>query len=243
MSQIKITKAKLNQVKQGTALVIWAEELVDGDKITSPGQVHTAIVQKEIQEGFKKLAIHLAIMSGYLKASDVEDIAAPDEKLSENFHVSQFSIGGDEEEGTSGVILSGKKIITGGRAQNFNTPFYRFEEGEASRYAYMDDLQAILRNLETEIIAYKKGEKRGTPVQQELPLTDKPKATKLQIAEPDPNAKVSPEAKHAGAAEQHKYANADAMQRVAEDDPKPKKGGPRKRVVQTADNPSGEVGE
>lgn len=216
MSEISIKKAKLNNTKKGTSLVLWYEELLaSGDKVITEKETHSAIIQKEIQEGFDRLALHLAIMVGYVKPGDVEDIAAPDPELSQGFFVSQFSIGGDESEGTDGITLSGRKILSGGKAHNFNTPFYRFNEGEASRYTYMDDVIAAINYLEGEIIAYKKGEKRGTPLQQEMDFKD-PKA-----------------------------ADPEAMKRVAEMDkeekPKVKKASSVKKVAQSAEAPSGQV--
>lgn len=217
MSEISIKKAKLNTTKKGTSLVLWYEELLpSGDKVITEKETHSAIIQKEIQEGFDRLALHLAVMVGYVKPGDVEDIAAPDPELSKGFFVSQFSVGGDEGEGTDGITLSGRKILSNGKAHNFNTPFYRFNEGEASRYTYMDDVIAAVRFLETEIIAYKKGEKRGQPLQGELDL------------------KVDPAA-----------ADPEAMKRVAEMDkeekPKKEKAKSVKKVAQSADAPSGEV--
>lgn len=215
MSEISIKKAKLNNTKKGTSLVLWYEELLpSGDKVVTEKETHSAIIQKEIQEGFDRLALHLAIMVGFVKAGDVEDIAAPDPALSQGFFVTQFSIGGDEGEGTDGITLSGRRILGGGKPFNFNTPFYRFNEGEASRYTYMDDVIAAVNYLEAEIIAYKKGEKRGQPLQGELDLKDP--------------ASADPE----------------AMQRVKDMD-KEKKAKPKnvKKVKQTADTPSGEVVE
>lgn len=243
MSDIKISKAKLETSKDGKTLVIWCKEVKDGDTVVSPGQSHTAIIQPEIQEQFNRLGIHLAIMGGYLKAGDVEDIAAPDPKLSEGFHVHMFSIGGDETEGTDGVQLSGKKIF-GGKAQNFTTPFWRFNEGEASRYTFMDDVIATLANLEAEIIAYKKGEKRGEKKQPEIPGLDdkKEKITKMQIV---PGEKATEEGNLVTGKTRDLYADKDAMARVAEMDNEGgvKKGGSKKKVKQTADHPSGEAAD
>lgn len=230
MSSIKIVKAKLNPTKKGTGLIISFEATDDkGDKVTGPAETHSAIVQPEITDEFDRMKVHFAIMSGYIKAGDVEDIAMPDPALVESFTVKQFSIGGSPDDGTDGVTLSGSKILPNGKAHNFNTPFYRFTEGEASRYTFMDDLVACLSNLETEIIAYKQGEKRGQPIQPELPYDDAPKATKMQIEEPVIDDRM---------------ARPDAMARVAEMDQEPKKKtGTRKRVQQTAETPSGEAVE
>lgn len=242
MSSIKIVKAKLNPTKKGTGLIISFEETDDkGEKVTGPAETHSAIVQKEITDEFDRMKVHFAIMSGYLKAGEVEDIAAPDLALVESFTVKQFSIGGSVDDGTDGVTLSGSKILPNGKSHNFNTPFYRFNEGDASRYTFMDDLLACLNNLETEIIAYKKGEKRGQPVQPELPYEEE-KVTKMKIV--PPTEKATAEGNLAPADSQHKYANADAMQRIADDDKaEKKKTGRGKRVQQTAETPSGNVEE
>lgn len=231
MSSIKITKAKLNTTKKGVGLVISFEETDDkGNKVTGPAETHSQVIQPEIQEQFNRMALHFAIMSGYVKAGDVEDIAAPDEKLAESFTVKQFSIGGKEEEGTDGVTLTGSKILPNGKSHNFNTPFYRFNEGEASRYSFMDDLVACLTTLEAEIIAYKKGEKFGESKTPELPFNDKG------------DGKVTEEGNMAPESAKHKYADKDAMARVAEMGKETKKkSGNKKKVPQTADAPSGEV--
>lgn len=231
MSSIKIVKAKLNQTKKGIGLIMSVKEIDDaGETIESPAQTYSAIIQEEIAAGFKRLGLHLAVMAGYVKAGDIEDIALPDAALSENFHCKGFSIGGDEGEGTDGIVLSGSKILANGKSHNFNTPFYRFNEGEASRYAHMDDLVAIISGLDGEIILYRKGEKRGKPAQQTLEFDGE---------------KATAEGNLASEKDKYKYADKDAMLRVAGDgnltEGSAKKAGRKKNVKQTAENPSGDA--
>lgn len=233
MTQSKIVKVRLHETKKGRGLIISSIDTdPNGEEVNNPGAIHKALIHKNLQSALDSLAIHFAIMAGYVKPGQVEDIAAPEAELAESFRVKGYSIGGDEDEGTAGIIISGHKILANGMAHNFNTPFYKFEQAPQSRYTFMDDLIAKLRYLDERIVAYKNGGERGEPLQGELALGD--------------GDKVSDEAQVASQEDQHKYAGKTQMAAVVEMAnglPSKRKNGTTKKVKQTAENPSGIIHE
>lgn len=202
---MEITKLRLTKMKNGNGLELGYDKPGPaGDKITVPVETHSAIVHGDLYNAIQALAPHLAIMAFHVK--EVEDIAMPDPEIFSAFSVGSYTISGKDEK--RGLIISGT-LRKHGKAHNFNTPFYRFEEPESSRYQYMDDVVAKLRNIETETPLYLDGTKRGEPAQKEIPYEGPGKA------------------------------DGEAMKRVAEMDNEPKKPKGKKRVAQSADVPSG----
>lgn len=239
---MEITKLKILKLKNGNGLELSYEKPgPQADKIVITGETHSALIHGDLFNAVQALAVHLAIMAFHVKDNEVEDIAAPDLAKFKDFSVGSYSIIGADEK--RGVIISGT-LRKAGKAHNFNTPFYRFEEPESTRYAFMDDLAAKLRVIESEVLPYLDGSKRGEATQPEIPgLDGKPeKVTKMKIAEPVGGDKVSPEAKHASGKDQHKFAGKTQMAAVAE---MPNGDGKKttKKVKQTADNPSGIIHE
>jgi hypothetical protein len=251
----QIQKVTLLKVKDGYGLkVIFKETDSSGDPSRDDVEKR-GLIHPDLKVAIDALKVHWGLLSGLIKVDDIAEIILPEHKLLEKIHVNGYSIGGDEEENTQGVIISGHYITWRAKAQSLNTPFERFEGSPEARYLYMDDLLAKIQVLEDEVQLYLTGEKRGAK-----PAKDKSEAkeeidrnqgklfdgdgkvTHMQIAEPviDPNEKVSPEAKHASAGDQHKYANKDAMARVAEEDKPKKKTGGKKPVKQTAEHPDGQ---
>lgn len=240
MNESKIVKVRLHETKKGRGLVISSIDTdPNGEEVNNPGAIHKALIHKNLQAGLDALAIHFAIMAGYVKPGAVEDIAMPAPELTESFRIKGYSLGGDVDEGTAGVIISGHKVLANGMAHNFNTPFYKFEQAPQSRYTFMDDLIAKLRYLDERIVAYKNGDEKGEPVQQEMDFKDDGKVTKMKVATPL-DEKISPEAKLASKSDQHKYAGKAQMEGVAEMESK-SKAKSKKRVAQSADAPGGIV--
>lgn len=228
-TESKIVKVRLHDTKKGRGLIISSIDTdPNGEEVNNPGAIHKAIIHGNLQSALDALAIHFAIMSGYVKPVQVEDIAMPAPELSESFHVKGYSLGGDEDEGTAGVIISGHKILPNGLAHNFNTPFYKFEQAPQSRYTFMDDLVAKLNYLDDRIVAYKNGTERGEPIQTALDLKE-------------PGEKVTAEGNAVSEKDAHKYADSDAMGRVAEMGNGKQKG--KRKVQQSAAAPSGEAVE
>lgn len=213
-----ITKLRLNKQKNGNGLELSYEKPgPNNDKIAVAGETHGAIIHNDLYNAIQALAPHLAMMAFHVKESHVDDIAAPDAELFKDFTVGSYSISGKDEK--RGIIISGT-LRKAGKAHNFNTPFYRFEEPESARYGFMGDVEAKLRVIESEVTPYLDGSKRGEPLQPELGMSEsEDKTTKMQIDQ----------------------ANPEAMKDVA-NMPNTKNGN-RKKVAQSAAAPSGEVEE
>lgn len=207
---------RLLKLKNGNGLELSYEKPgPNSDRIAVAGETHTALIHNDLYNAVQGLAVHLAIMAFHVK--DVEDIAAPDAETFKNFSVGSYSVSGKDEK--RGIIISGT-LRKNGKAHNFNTPFYRFEEPESGRYTYMDDVAAKIRVIENEAGQYLAGDKIGEPIQGDLGLDDKKAPVhKMQIDK----------------------ANPEAMKDVANMPNSKTKGGGKKKVAQSADHPGGEA--
>lgn len=211
-----------------------------------------APVHADLKQAYANLDIHLAIMCGYLKPAKVKDISLPAPELSEGFHVTSFSLGGDEDD--PGVVISGHYLKPDGKPVILNSPFYRLAGSEQSRYIFMDDLQARLERLDTEIRAYVDGTKRGADSQLNL-FEEKETVTNIQVAEAHKPVfksgipEADPEAMKRVAAMYHEEAevleetpNASKLNTMLPPAGKKKTSG-KKKVAQSAEAPSGELSE
>lgn len=174
---IEILKVRLHETKKGTGLILHVDRGEEGSSV----ETHKPTIHKDLKKALDALRIHFAVMVGYISPGEVE-IAHVDEDQVENFIVKGYSIGGDEGEGTRGIIISGRKILTNGLAHNYNTPFYRFEQAPESRYVFMDDVIAKVAVIESEVSAYLNG-KRGEDPQMNLDFEEP--ITKIQIDKPE----------------------------------------------------------
>lgn len=214
-----LKRVKLLKLKDGHGLILTLEKKVGGDDVES-NERHKAPIHPDLKKCFDELAIHLAVMTGYVASSRVTDIAMPDPELSEKFYVHAYSMGGDDD--SAGVVVSGHHILPNGKAVILNTPFYRLEESPETRYIFMDDLVARLTNAEKEITDYLKGKKRGGQQALDLPA-------------PSENGKANtyPQGES--------HASPEAQERIMADGDENKTGTKRRNRRQTADNPSGEA--
>lgn len=212
----EIIKVRLHKTKKGNGIVLTYKRKDNGDDVDG-SETHKALIHQDLQAGIDSLAIHLAILTFYVKTGQVEDIARPDPALSETFHVNGYSIGGDDDN--PGITITGHHNGPNNLAVILNTPFRKFDESPVTRYEFMDDLQARVRVIESEIESYLNGDKRGQPVQPEIPYPDEKKKGK----------KVTEEGNLAPESAKHKYADADAMARIADDDKAEKKKGRGKK--------------
>lgn len=251
--QFVIEKAKI--VKKDDTLELDFLKTDSTGKKSKAWEAFTAPVHQDLKQAFENLAVHLAVMAGHLSAKSVKDIKNVKPEIVEGFHVRSFSIGGGDD--AQGVVISGHKILSDGKAANFNTPFYRFEESEQTRYVFMDDLQEKLDRLDKEMRAYIDGSKRGANAQ--LSLFDPnqapaEKVTKVKVLPEEKKAFKEPAKPGTPSWPNIDNANPDAMRRVSgvedaevveetkTEKPAAKAAG-RKKVAQSAQHPSGEVEE
>lgn len=208
MNELNIKKVKLAKVKDGDGLdVDLTKKDPDGTKV-SVSENHKGLIHQDLRAAFRTLGLHLAIMTGYVKSTEVADIKKPDPELAEAFHVNGISLGGDDDN--PGVVISGHYTLPGsGKAVILNTPFARFNEGAETRYVFMDDLENKLQVIDSEVRSYLAGTKRGAPAQLSMDMTE------TNTSEDEP---ITEEGKLAPKDSKHKYARKGAMKRVAEAD-------------------------
>jgi hypothetical protein len=176
MSSSTIKSAKLTKIKKGQGLLLSLEEKDRRGDDVNDQKNHKGLIHPDLKAAFNRLRPHLAIMCGYVKSIQVEDIAMPDESLFDNFHVHAYSIGGNED--SEGVVISGHYIVPeSGLSVTLNTPFRRMEQAPDTRYIFMDDVVAAIRTIEQEVAMFlngKRGKEPGTENQGELELKDAP---------------------------------------------------------------------
>lgn len=203
----EISKMTLQKVKDGEGLIVKFKEPIDaGGAPASDDKDCKGLVHPDLKAAMNAMAIHWGLLSGLIKIAEVPDIALAEHPLLEKIHINGVSIGGNE--GNQGVVLSGHYITWRGKAQQLNTPFERFEGAPESIYVYMDDLVAKIRVLDQEGHAYLSGEKRGAKPAPEPKVEDKNQG-KLW------DEKVTAEGNLLTGKDRDKYANKDAMARVA----------------------------
>lgn len=151
---MQVRKAKLN----GDGLVIIYEEKPPGRKERNVTLTDKTPVHDDLKTSFQNLAIHLAILTGYVSVKQIKNIETPKPELFEGFHVNGISVKSGDDPG---VVISGHRILDNGKAVILNTPFTRFEEGEESAYKFTDDLQAKINRAVGETSAYEDGSKLG----------------------------------------------------------------------------------
>lgn len=246
---MQVTKAKISRGK-------FVEVHVEKPGVTKPREAGEMIFDPPHPDqlnAWDALAIHFAIMTGYVAAKDV-DITDVDPELIKNFTVSAFSIGGEEQGG--GVVLTGQHRLADGPI-TINTRFTRFEQKEDTRYKFMDDLIEKLEVLKTEMLAFYNSTKVGKDPQGNLfeqPAAEEKKITKIQIAPEETllnggNGDILPTGgKKPTRTKAIPAADPEAMKRVAET-PNEEMNGPvkqqtkgrKKRVAQSPDNRSGVI--
>lgn len=162
MSTIKITKAKLTKER----LSINYTKTRDDGSHSETSENPEWEVHPDLKSALGLLAIHMAIMTDYVTNKQVKNIEKHDSELCKDFTISGYSIGGDE--GDEGIVISGHKILKNGKALILNTPFARFEEGDETRYAFMEDLMNCVSRIEKEVLSYLDGSKKASPAQMQM---------------------------------------------------------------------------
>lgn len=151
---MQVKKAKLNE----DGLTVIFIERPAGRKERKTTLEDQTPVHKDLTQSFQNLAIHLALLTGYVSVKTVKNIETPKAELTEGFHVNGISVKTGDDPG---VVISGHRILENGKAVILNTPFTRFEEGEESAYKFTDDLVNRIERAELEVNAYVDGSKLG----------------------------------------------------------------------------------
>lgn len=124
------------------------------------------LVTNDLIDSFAKLIPHLAFLTEQKEAVGEKLDTLPD--ISKILEVTGYSRGGQDE--SSGVTLTGKRILQSGKILNLNSPFTQFEN-ENEQYEYQFELEQALETCEYEVNEYLFN-KKWKVVQQELPFEE-----------------------------------------------------------------------
>lgn len=154
-----ITKGKL--LKGDVIKINYIKKTEDGQTATCEEEYKKAAPLPSLRVALSNLSIHAAILAEFIAVKEVSDIAAPDHPELEKFSVSGFSIAGGEE--MEGVILTGQKTLSNGKALIFNTPLSRFADESDNKYAFADDLLESVQTAQLEMKKYLEGSHATDP--------------------------------------------------------------------------------
>lgn len=223
------------------------EEDRDGSKDTGELTKH-AMVHPNLQRELDRLAVHWGMVVGFIQPKVVKNVAKPDAWLVDKIRVYGFSwFGGDE--GNDGLQIMATLTTPGGYSVSFPTPSQALKRNAVpeTRYAYMDEVLAIMEKVEERVDAYLDGTERGKDLEDggdKAPPAKKEKVTHARIAEPVtsstpigakiPTADAEAQARVAGAS-----FEGSAADYQAEIDKGKKGNGSGKKAPQTPENRAG----
>lgn len=164
------------------------EEDKDGSKDIGELTKH-ALVHPNLQRAMDRLRVHWGLVVGFIKPKEVKNIAAPDGQLVDKIKVYGFSwFGGDE--GNDGLQIMATLTTPGGYSVSFPTPSQALKRNAVpeTRYSYMDEVLAIMEEVEERVDAYLDGSERGKDLDDGADKAPKPKkepVTHARIAKPE----------------------------------------------------------
>lgn len=164
--ELQIKSVKID--KKGIPEIGYIETREDGKNphISHEG---TGIAHDDFINAVGELAAHYALISGYASFSKGLKLDALKTGVS-NFKPSGYSIGG--KEGNEGVTITGHVIVSwSGKACIVNAPFTLFEEGDESKYKFIDNLVEVVEKIAGEARLYIGG-KFKPEVQGQLPFEE-----------------------------------------------------------------------
>lgn len=168
---MQIKKVKLEDKGAEGATIIFIER-PEGRKERKTTYEDQTPVHADLVQAFQNLAIHLAILTGYVSVKQVKNVETPKPELVDGYWINSLSVKSGDDPG---VVISGHKVLETGKAVILNTPFQRFEEGEESAYKFTDDLVDKIERAEKEVNAYVDGTKKGDDPQLGLFPAQEPK--------------------------------------------------------------------
>lgn len=185
----------------------------------------------------QKIAPHAAILAEYKPLSSIH---SDDKAEFKDFTVSGFTISHKGED-NEGVTITAMRTLRTGKKMLFNTPFISFNDEGENAYEHIDHLLHVIEKATGEAREFMNG-KNAPDNQQEIEFPDdlgiKDKTKTVIKVLPGKGKGFLPP------------ADPEAMKRVAEmgadnqtEKPKDKKGNGKKRVAQSANNPSGIIAE
>lgn len=163
------------KIKDGKPLVIYFPLNDNGEHQAELTYDKGPKCHADFENKLAALAVHFPLLTGYVKHSSVKKIESLlESEIAKSFTIGGFHIGGKDED--QGIVLVGHRILDNGKAQVLNSPFYRFNDDDQTRYKFMDDLQLALEDCKEEAKLYISGQKVWQDPQLSLQLEDSQEA-------------------------------------------------------------------
>lgn len=150
---ITITHAKIIKGKSDVKhlSVSFLRTLSDGKKASCeeefPNEIH-----EDLKNAFGKLDVHIALINEFIDKTaydDVDEITSVDY---EDFHAASFAY-----KGETSITISGHRILSDGRAFNYNCIPVKLDEDQENPYPFLDNLKKNLALIKLECEAYMNG--------------------------------------------------------------------------------------
>lgn len=161
MSTIKIKKAKIISGKHSSRVEVKYAKDSESGLHTEAEESPDWEPHQDLTDAMNNLAVHYALLNEFIPTEKKKKIPGYDLALYANCVVSGFSVSGDE--GKEGVVITGHRLLTNGKAQIVNTPFELLEPSEGKGYLYMEDLMDKIEKATNEVLQYLNGTKIAKP--------------------------------------------------------------------------------
>lgn len=241
VQSLKIVSNKVELTEVEHDPVDGNREYVDRDK--------KALVHPDLTRALAKLRIHAAVLLRLIQPKHIKHIEEPDEKLVEFIQVYGVTYSGGDERNEAVQILC-RLTCLGGAPVSCALPPQRFDGPAENRYVFMQELVRLLAEVNEEFEGYADGSKRGSEPNggEKAAKPKKEKVTHARISQPVtsttavgsklPTADADAQARVAGA---NFEGTAEQYQQQMEQGDKATASKGKKKVPQSAKNPSGDV--
>jgi len=123
-----------------------------------------APIHNDLRKAFKRLNVHLAVISEIIPHDEIKNIEKPKHGLLDSFSCTSFEL----LDKQTGVKLVGERKLSTGKHLGLKTPPTKWND-KKHKYAFLSDLTDALEEIKAEIIQYLFHGKKAPDVQQTLP--------------------------------------------------------------------------
>lgn len=173
-------------VKNDRCEITFKESFTEANYSNEVSKKCSQIVHADLKAAIERLKVHLVAVCEQPESGlvDFENIGNFDLTQLENYLVTGYSISGSDE--SSGVTITGQKLLKSGQVLNLNSPFIKFEDMEA--YPFAGELYNDIQGCNWEVSEYLFSEKWGIK-QQEFDFDTPGEAQDIQMTISDGSGK------------------------------------------------------
>jgi len=162
MENITIKKATLSS---GLGLkVVFSQREKDGS-YSDISKDCSAPVHDDLQFTFSKFAVHLGLISEFIKSEEISNIDQPQHELLDSFNVKEFEIEGDN----AGVKLGGTRKLSTNKRLAIKTPAVKWNDKKP--YEHSGPLAEIVERAKKEVVDYLFNGKHAPEPQMDMDFT------------------------------------------------------------------------